>query len=101
MDQKLIEVMKVRRIARGLSIRALAEQVGVSFSALARLERGIGSPDSNTKARIINWLGEEAMDLGFDVEPVADVHFRASKNVPSMTIEYLVVVASVLRSKRR
>ena len=101
MDQKLIESMRVKRLENHLSIRKLAQEIGVSFSALARLERGLGVPDNNTKARILTWLGDDAKDLGFDVQHVANVHFRAAKNAPSKTIECLVKVAAAVRKQLR
>jgi len=91
----LIAGMKSKREGEGLSIRALADKIGVSFSTLSRLERGEGTPDNNTKIRILNWLGPDAKDLGFDVEEVVQVHFRAAKNVDSKTVRLLSEVAKM------
>ena len=44
------------RKARGLSIRALAATVGVSYSAWARCERGEGSPSPHTQCKLRAWL---------------------------------------------
>jgi hypothetical protein len=57
--------------------------VGISFSTLARLERGAGLPDNNSKIGLLEWLGEDAQELGLGFERAALVHFRATKNVQS------------------
>ena len=48
--------LKEKREALGYSIRQLAKQTGVSFSTLARLERGIGKPDPLTRKRLEEWM---------------------------------------------
>ncbi|OZA00909.1 MAG: hypothetical protein B7Y02_18075, partial [Rhodobacterales bacterium 17-64-5] len=48
----LVAALKKKRETEGLSIRALAERIGVSFSSLARIERGEGEPDNNSSIRI-------------------------------------------------
>lgn len=72
-------------------------RLGVSFSTLARIERGEGLPDNNSKIRLLEWLGADAekANLGFD--NVAFVHFRAGKNVRSSTVRTLLKAASCLR----
>ena len=52
-EEKLVEAVRRKRDAEGLSIRALATQIGVSFSTLARIERGDGQPDNNSKIRLL------------------------------------------------
>lgn len=97
MDKKLVEAIRTKREAEGLSIRALAEVVGVSFSTLARIERGEGQPDNNSKIRLLQWLGANAEDAGLSFENVAFVHFRAGKNVRSKTVKALLKVAELVR----
>ncbi|WP_424578215.1 helix-turn-helix domain-containing protein [Bradyrhizobium sp. USDA 326] len=41
-DEKLVRAIRRKREAEGLSIRALSAAIGVSFSTLARIERGEG-----------------------------------------------------------
>jgi transcriptional regulator with XRE-family HTH domain len=96
-EERLIRAVKAKREAEGLSIRALSEAVGVSFSSIARIERGEGLPDNNSKIRLLEWLGADAeeAELGFD--KVAFVHFRAGKNVPSSTVRALLKAAECLR----
>jgi transcriptional regulator with XRE-family HTH domain/Zn-dependent peptidase ImmA (M78 family) len=96
-DEKLVKVVREKREREGLSIRALSAIVGISFSALARIERGEGAPDNNSKIRLLEWLGPDAEEheLGFD--RVAFVHFRAGKNASSGTIQTLLRAAVCLR----
>jgi Zn-dependent peptidase ImmA (M78 family)/transcriptional regulator with XRE-family HTH domain len=94
--KKLIEALQQKRQAEGYSLRKLSTVTGVSFSSLARMERGEGEPDHNSRIRILEWLGEDAEALGLPFERVAHVHFRASKNIDSKTIHCLLQVATVL-----
>lgn len=96
-EKKLVGAVREKREREGLSIRALSGIVGISFSTLARIERGDGSPDNNSKIRLLEWLGPDAdeHDLGFD--RVAFVHFRAGKNASSGTVQTLLQAAVCLR----
>lgn len=96
-DKALIKAVKAKREAAGLSLRALSGEVGVSFSTLARIERGDGSPDNNSKIRLIEWLGSDAEAAGLTFDHVALVHFRAMKNVQSATVQALLGAALCLR----
>jgi transcriptional regulator with XRE-family HTH domain len=92
----IVSLARAKRLRDGLSIRRVAELTGVSFATLSRLERGQGSPDENTIVRIVKWLGPEADQLDLPISHVADIHFRASKNIDAATIEALVAVAEAL-----
>jgi transcriptional regulator with XRE-family HTH domain/Zn-dependent peptidase ImmA (M78 family) len=96
-EEKLVRAVKRKREAEGLSIRALSEAVGVSFSTLARLERGEGQPDNNSKIRLLQWLGPDAEDAELGFDNVALVHFRAGKNIRSSTVRALLRAADCLR----
>lgn len=98
-DKKLIAALKAKRARDGLSIRALAALIGVSFSSLARIERGEGAPDNNSKIRILEWLGPDADDAGLGFDGVAFVHFRAAKNVASKTVQSLLDAAGCLKAE--
>ncbi len=98
-EEKLIKAVIEKRNRLGLSIRALSVQVGISFSTLARLERGAGLPDNNSKIRLLEWLGEDAQELGLDFERAALVHFRAMKNVQSGTVQALLKAADCLKNQ--
>lgn len=98
-DRALVKAVKAKREAAGLSLRALSSEVGISFSTLARIERGEGSPDNNSKIRLIEWLGPDAEAAGLAFDHVAFVHFRAAKNVQSGTVQSLLHAAMCLRRK--
>ena len=72
-ETRLVAAVKRKREREGFSLRALSEVVGVSFSTLARIERGDGTPDNNSKIRLLEWLGPEAEALGLSFEQVAFV----------------------------
>jgi len=94
---RLIETLQSKRNAEGLSLRKLSAKIGVSFSTLARIERGDGEPDNNSLLRILDWLGVDGEEAGLKFENVALVHFRASKNVSSQTTKFLLEAAHVLK----
>lgn len=98
-EEKLILALKEKRARLGLSIRALAGTVGVSFSTLARVERGDGVPDNNSKIRLLEWLGKDANDFGLEFQRAALVHFRAQKNIQSGTVQALLKAADFLKAK--
>lgn len=98
--RKLIAALKNKREAEGLSIRSLSTIIGVSFSALARIERGEGEPDNNSTIRILNWLGDEAKEHGLSYQESALVHFRAAKNVNSKTVHCLLKAADAIKQNR-
>ncbi len=96
-EKKLIEAVRKKREVEGLSIRALSTAIGVSFSTLARIERGEGQPDNNSKIRLLEWLGADAESAGLSFDNVAFVHFRAGKNIRSSTVRALLRAAECLR----
>lgn len=96
-ETRLVEAVRRKREADGLSIRALSALVGVSFSTLARIERGEGLPDNNSKIRLLEWLGADAEREGLSFDNVAFVHFRAGKNVRSSTVQTLLHAADCLK----
>jgi transcriptional regulator with XRE-family HTH domain len=96
-EERLVKAVKKKREAEGLSIRALSEGVGVSFSTLARIERGEGQPDNNSKIRLLQWLGADADAAGLSFENLALVHFRAGKNIRSSTVRPLLKAADCVR----
>jgi Zn-dependent peptidase ImmA (M78 family) len=100
-EAKLVEAVRRKREAAGLSIRALSAIVGVSFSSLARIERGEGLPDNNSKIRLLEWLGADAEEAGLNFDQVAFVHFRAAKNIRSSTVQTLLRAAYWLRGEPR
>jgi transcriptional regulator with XRE-family HTH domain len=96
-EARLVAAVKRKRQREGLSLRALSDVVGVSFSSLARIERGDGAPDNNSKIRLLEWLGPEAEQEGLTFDNVAYVHFRAGKNVTSPTVQALLIAGTCLK----
>jgi transcriptional regulator with XRE-family HTH domain len=41
---------------RGLSLREVENETGISFATLARIERQVGSPTPANLAKIVDWL---------------------------------------------
>lgn len=68
---KLIAAVKTKRVRDGLSLRGMSDQIGVSFSSLARFERGDGEPDTESASLMCDWLGLPASDFGVDPKAVA------------------------------
>jgi transcriptional regulator with XRE-family HTH domain len=99
-ETRLVRAVRRKREATGLSIRALSSVVGVSFSTLARIERGEGEPDNNSKIRLLEWLGSDAEQAGLSFDNVALVHFRAGKNARSQTVQALLAAAECLKGDR-
>lgn len=62
------EMLKGRRRRKRLSLRDLADQTGVSFNTLSRVERG-HVPDLRTLRRIADWL---EVPVEMFIEPNAD-----------------------------
>lgn len=96
-ETQLVSAVRRKREAEGLSLRALSAVVGISFSTLARIERGEGLPDNNSKIRLLEWLGADAEEAGLTFDNVAFVHFRAAKNVRSSTVQALLRGAVCIR----
>ncbi len=96
-EAQLVSAIRKKRDAEGLSIRALSAVVGISFSTLARIERGEGLPDNNSKIRLLEWLGEDGEEAGLKFDNVAFVHFRAAKEVQSATVQALLRAAEAVR----
>lgn len=95
----LVQLLRQKREANRYSLRKLSSIIGVSFSTLARIERGEGEPDNNTKVRILEWLGDDARKAGIEFQNVAFVHFRARKNINSETVHALLELAGHLKEK--
>lgn len=99
-EGRLIKAVQKKRAREGLSLRALSGIVGISFSTLARIERGEGEPDNNSKIRLLEWLGPDADEAHLSFENVALVHFRAGKNARSQTVQALLTAAECLKRRR-
>ena len=59
-DAALIDAVLLHRTEQGLSLRQLGAVVGVSFSALAKIERGDSAPRLATRLALLLWMGADA-----------------------------------------
>lgn len=67
----IASIVATARERAGLTQQQLADRAGTSQPAVARLERGQGSPSIDTVRRIVNAAG---FDLRVDLVPRAVVH---------------------------
>ena len=58
----LAKLLRDRRATKGVGLRAAAEEAGVSFNTLARVEKG-HVPDIETFSRIARWVGRSPADF--------------------------------------
>jgi transcriptional regulator with XRE-family HTH domain len=83
------ERLKAGRIKRGLSVRGLARQVGVSPSLVSQIENGKANPSVGTLYAIVSAL-DISLDLLFDrgvVEPVVEpVAVRDLSGLPTSAV---------------
>jgi transcriptional regulator with XRE-family HTH domain len=104
---ELGSAVRRRREAKGLSLRDLAVETGVSASTLSRIENGAGKPDADNIARLASWLdmpiervmhhgirggGEPAPVIYYPHEStpeVVEAHLRADRNLTPKTAKAL------------
>jgi transcriptional regulator with XRE-family HTH domain len=104
---ELGSAIRRRREERGLSLRDVADETGVSASTLSRIENGTGKPDADNIARLAAWLDmpiERVMHHGHrpanDPKPVVyyphestpeivEAHLRADKHLTAQTAKAL------------
>lgn len=55
-NTKMIERLRSERAKRNLSMRAVAEEIGISVSTMSRLERSKTNADEFTVKNILEWL---------------------------------------------
>jgi transcriptional regulator with XRE-family HTH domain len=76
--------LRVARGARGLSLRALADRLGVSPSLISQVERGLAKPSVNTLYAMARELEVSLDELLFvDARTSAGTHGAASAATPS------------------
>ena len=63
------ERLKEMRVARGLSLRALAGQAGVSATLLSQVERAVTDPSLETMRRLAGVFGESVSSLFTETAP--------------------------------
>ena len=96
----LAKLLRDRRATKGLGLRAAAEEAGVSFNTLARVERG-HVPDIETFSRMARWVGRSPADfLGpgrvtLDSTPeVIETHLRGD---PALSADAADAIAGLVR----
>ncbi len=69
-----ITPLKARRLARGQTIREVAEATGINKNAIAAWEIGLRRPDAASKRRLAKHFGIGLRDLDryWDVAPALD-----------------------------
>ena len=103
--QELGRAIKRHREELKMSLRDVADEIGVSASTLSRIENGTGKPDADNIARITGWLDmpvDRVMSnrQGNDIEPViyypheatpeiVEAHLRADRNLSPETAKAL------------
>lgn len=55
-SEELGAALRRARKDRGVSLRDVENETGISFATLSRIERQVGSPTSDNLTRIIEWL---------------------------------------------
>jgi transcriptional regulator with XRE-family HTH domain len=101
---ELGRAIKRHREELKMSLRDVADEIGVSASTLSRIENGTGKPDADNIARITRWLDmpvDRVMSSkSSDVEPVVyypheatpeivEAHLRADKKLTPDTAKAL------------
>ena len=104
---ELGDAVRRRREQKGMSLRDVAEETGVSASTLSRIENGTGKPDADNIARLAAWLDmpiERVMHHGprsaADPKPVVyyphestpeivEAHLRADRHLTPETAKAL------------
>lgn len=104
---ELGDAVRRRREEKGLSLRDVAQETGVSASTLSRIENGAGKPDADNIARLTVWLDmpiERVMHHGNrspgDPKPVVyyphestpevvEAHLRADRHLTPETAKAL------------
>lgn len=121
---ELGSAIRRRREQKGLSLRDVADETGVSASTLSRIENGTGKPDADNIARLAAWLDmpiERVLHHGHrvsgDPKPVVyyphestpeivEAHLRADKHLTPQTAKALselfrVAYAQFSQSERK
>lgn len=81
------ERLKRAREAAGLSLRALAEQVGVSHAAIKKYEDGVNTPDSSQLLKLAKVLGvrSEYFFRPFNIQ-LEGIEYRKRANTPKKLV---------------
>ncbi|MGZ9812455.1 helix-turn-helix domain-containing protein [Pseudoroseicyclus sp. H15] len=110
LNDAFFQALDARRLASGLTWRAVADQANVSASTLTRIAQG-KRPDVDTLAALCKWSGLSADQfIGYvekkPAEPLAEIvgHLRADKQLTpegARAIEAMVKAAYVQFRRER
>ena len=103
--QELGRAIKRHREELKMSLRDVADEIGVSASTLSRIENGTGKPDADNIARITRWLDmpvdrvmsnrqvgdvEAVVYYPHEATPeIVEAHLRADRNLSPETAKAL------------
>lgn len=96
---KLGAMLRAQRKASQLSLRDLADLIGVSFNTLSRVERG-QIPDFKNFNLIVDWLGVPAstfLDTESGTAGTPELiahHLRADPNLPADAVQQITELVS-------
>lgn len=98
--QELGKLLRDRRAVKGIGLRRAAEEAGVSFNTLARVERG-HVPDIETFSRLAGWVGRSPSDflererVTSDSTPeLIEAHLRGD---PALSSDAAEVIAGMVK----
>jgi len=82
--------------SHALSLRAVAEETGISAATLSRFETGKGNPDLETLSKLVDWLGLDRADVfsapvtqPMNTPEFVEVHLRADPKLDVRTAQAL------------
>lgn len=89
--KELGRMIKAKRERENLSLRDLENLIYVSSSSLSRFERGVGSPDFDTLAKLAEWLDVPVERFVADEEEKSgQVTNYIDKPLPEIIREFLM-----------
>jgi transcriptional regulator with XRE-family HTH domain len=94
------ERIRRRRKERGLSLRALGEEIGVTASFLSQIERGLASPSINTLRRVAEALDTPIFQFLADSQeksPVVRQGERIEIKLPHSRLTYQLLTPDLNR----
>jgi HTH-type transcriptional regulator, competence development regulator len=83
------KVLRKLRAERGIGIKKLAPELGVSYSYLSKLENNEVGPSENMIARVAKYFGYDQNRLLLSAGKVPSDVLRILQNNPDKAIEFL------------
>ena len=102
--EDLAKLLRDRRAMKGLGLRSAAEEAGVSFNTLARVEKG-HVPDIETFSRIARWVGRSPAEFlqpgSVTSDPTPEVIEAHLRGDPALSSESAEAIAALVRELYR